>query len=237
MVFQSLNKALLAGPVIQPKLTFYILMKFWSFAAALTGDIWKMCRCVRIMARDNYYQSIVWRDSLKEELSAFKLDPGTKPASFLSEWVMHQLAEGKRIFSISEVINKMQQTSKILFCANFKLRKWCFGERCWRGQGAVLWREWLNQTKKPSKRSILSTIAHIYDHLGLIGPAVAICQIFLQQLWNAELNWDKSLPLEVQSTWMDIPRNCVNVTRLTYPRLVLNPTVSMEACGAIWITC
>lgn len=57
-------------------------------------DICKMYRCVRMMAPDNYYQNIVWRDFHKEELSVFKLDTvtyGTKPASFLSVRVMHQL--------------------------------------------------------------------------------------------------------------------------------------------------
>ncbi|KAH8349354.1 hypothetical protein KR084_008276, partial [Drosophila pseudotakahashii] len=60
----------------------------------------------------------------------------------------------------------------------------------------------LPQSTKPSKRSILSTVAHFYDPLGLIGPVIAKCKIFLQNLWKAKLTWDESLPLNLQSTWM-----------------------------------
>ncbi|EDV93979.1 GH23797 [Drosophila grimshawi] len=96
---QSLNDVLMAGPVIQVKL-FNTLLKFRTYAVALTGDIFKMYRCVRVSAPDNYYQCILWRDSPKERVRVYKLDTvayGTKPGSFLAIRSMQQLAtlEGK----------------------------------------------------------------------------------------------------------------------------------------------
>ncbi|KAL7723215.1 hypothetical protein ACLKA6_019932 [Drosophila palustris] len=54
---------------------------------------------------------------------------------------------------------------------------------------------------KPSKRTVLSTIALFYDTLGLICPAITKAIIFLQQLWREKLEWDESLPSSLNSSW------------------------------------
>ncbi|XP_043064322.1 uncharacterized protein LOC122320260 [Drosophila ficusphila] len=90
----SLNDTLMAGPTLQAKL-FNILIRFRTFAVALTGDIGKMYRCVRIAKSDSCLQCILWRDSDQDDISIYKLDTvtyGTKPAAFLSVRAMHQLA-------------------------------------------------------------------------------------------------------------------------------------------------
>ncbi|XP_044573593.1 uncharacterized protein LOC123257731 [Drosophila ananassae] len=90
----SLNDILMVGPVIQPKL-FHILLRFRSNPVALTGDICKMYRCVRMASFDSFLQCILWRDSPLEELQTYKLDSvtyGTKSASYLSVRATHQLA-------------------------------------------------------------------------------------------------------------------------------------------------
>ncbi|XP_044573988.1 uncharacterized protein LOC123258177 [Drosophila ananassae] len=91
----SLNDILMAGPVIQPKL-FRILLSFRSHPVALTGDICKMYRCVRMVSSDSFLQCILWRDSPLEELQTYRLDTvtyGTKSASYLSVRAMHQLTK------------------------------------------------------------------------------------------------------------------------------------------------
>ncbi|XP_032294251.2 uncharacterized protein [Drosophila virilis] len=145
----SLNDALMAGPTIQPKL-FSILMRFRTFAVALTGDICKMYRCVRVEPADSYFQCILWRESQHQKIQIYKLDTvtyGTKPASFLSVRAMHQLAMDeqktfpigsdivKRDFyvddlisggsCVQEAIEILKQTSGLLAKGNFRLRKWC----------------------------------------------------------------------------------------------------------------
>ncbi|XP_070067118.1 uncharacterized protein [Drosophila virilis] len=148
----SLNDALMAGPTIHPKL-FSILMRFRTFAVALTGDICKMYRCVRVEPADSYLQCILWRDSQHQKMQTYKLDTvtyGTKPASFLSVRAMHQLAMDeqkafpigadiiKRDFyvddlilggsCVQEAVEILKQTSGLLAKGYFKLRKWRFGD-------------------------------------------------------------------------------------------------------------
>ncbi|XP_036344786.1 uncharacterized protein LOC118754023 [Rhagoletis pomonella] len=145
----SLNDLLMAGPTIQPKL-FNILIRFRTFPIALTGDICKMYRCVRVTPPDSMLQCILWRESPQENFAIYKLDTltyGTKPASFLAIRAMHQLAADesstypigaeivRRDFyvddlisggdSMEEVLNIKLQTTSLLARGNFKLRKWC----------------------------------------------------------------------------------------------------------------
>jgi hypothetical protein len=47
----------------------------------------------------------------------------------------------------------------------------------------------------------MSAIASIFDPLGLLGPAVITCKIFMQQLWKLNITWDEDLPLEYKSQW------------------------------------
>jgi len=80
----------MAGPTLQPKL-FHTLLQFRTFPVALTGDICKMYRCVRVKAPDS--------DTPQEKIQVFNHDIvtyGTKPASFLSVRAMQQLAEDEK---------------------------------------------------------------------------------------------------------------------------------------------
>ncbi|XP_070066939.1 uncharacterized protein [Drosophila virilis] len=110
-----LNDVLMAGPIIQPK-WFHILIRFRTYPVALTADICKMYRCVRVTSPDSYFQCIQWRDSPQKDIEIFKLDTvryGTKSALFQSVCAMHQL------------LMSVLQTAGILSRGNFKLRKWC----------------------------------------------------------------------------------------------------------------
>ncbi|XP_070067295.1 uncharacterized protein [Drosophila virilis] len=94
----SLNDVLMAGPIIQPKL-FHILIRFRTYPVALTADICKMYRCVRVTSADSYFQCILWRDSPQKDIEIFNLDTvtyKTKSASFQSVRAMHQLAFDER---------------------------------------------------------------------------------------------------------------------------------------------
>lgn len=48
-----------------------------------------------------------------------------------------------------------------------------------------------------TKREILSTIAKLFDPLGLISPVIIKAKIFIQELWTIKLDWDDPLPPEV----------------------------------------
>ncbi|XP_043862587.1 uncharacterized protein LOC122756556 [Drosophila santomea] len=136
----SPNDVLMAGPVIQPKL-FHILIRFRSHPVAVTGDICKMYRCVRVS--QEYLQCIVWRDSAFDDLQEYKLDTvtyGTRPASVravqqlsIDEQATFPIGSEilRRDFYVDDLISGsgtdaisiMQQTAGILAKGKLKLRK------------------------------------------------------------------------------------------------------------------
>ncbi|XP_032682417.1 uncharacterized protein LOC116849399 [Odontomachus brunneus] len=52
-----------------------------------------------------------------------------------------------------------------------------------------------------TKRSILSTIAKLYDPLGLVTPVTITAKIFMQELWRLKVGWDDTLPESMFEKW------------------------------------
>ncbi|GFW09805.1 integrase catalytic domain-containing protein [Trichonephila clavipes] len=69
-----------------------------------------------------------------------------------------------------------------------------------------------------AKRDVLSTIARIYDPLGLLGPVVAKAKIFLQKLWMLRNDWTDLLPDTINREWRQFVEslqvvNDININR------------------------
>lgn len=62
----------------------------------------------------------------------------------------------------------------------------------------------LQSISRPSRSSVLSVIAQLYDPLGLFGPVITKLKIFLQLLCTEKLTWNESLPLAQDSEWQDL---------------------------------
>ncbi|GFX36234.1 probable RNA-directed DNA polymerase from transposon X-element [Trichonephila clavipes] len=72
-----------------------------------------------------------------------------------------------------------------------------------------------------TKKLVISTIARIFDPLGLIGPVINRAKILLQSLWQLKLDRNDPLPSNLVSYWksfidalesincLDIPRYCL----------------------------
>ncbi|XP_050055781.1 LOW QUALITY PROTEIN: uncharacterized protein LOC126549715 [Aphis gossypii] len=52
-----------------------------------------------------------------------------------------------------------------------------------------------------TKRSVLSTIAKLYDPLGALAPMIFWAKCFMQLLWQGGLNWDDKLPPNLSDLW------------------------------------
>ena len=61
----------------------------------------------------------------------------------------------------------------------------------------------IKQDKVPRKRSVLRSIASIYDPLGLLSPIITQCKIFMQQLWQLKVNLNDPLNTEVKELWQE----------------------------------
>ncbi|XP_073964467.1 uncharacterized protein [Choristoneura fumiferana] len=72
-----------------------------------------------------------------------------------------------------------------------------------------------------SKRNILSTIAKIFDPLGLINPIVLQAKIILQRLWATKVSWDEPLSSEFQSDWANFVKHLHELNNIIIPRRVL----------------
>ncbi|GFR18118.1 integrase_H2C2 domain-containing protein [Trichonephila clavata] len=69
-----------------------------------------------------------------------------------------------------------------------------------------------------TKKSVISTIARIFDPLGLIGPVITRAKMFLQSLWKWKLGWNYPLPSNLVSYWKSFidaleSINCLNILR------------------------
>lgn len=145
----SLNDILKCGPTVQQDL-FSILVRFRKHQFALTSDIEKMFRQIKVAREDWGLQNIVWRSNPKELLRSYQLTTvtyGTTPASFLSTYCLIALAESveKEFPKASRVIAEdfymddlmtgadtegdccrlQEEISAVLDSAKLPLRKWC----------------------------------------------------------------------------------------------------------------
>ena len=73
-----------------------------------------------------------------------------------------------------------------------------------------------------TKREVLSTIASIYDPLGMVTPAVINMKIFLQDLWEKEIDWDDPLDEDDKEKWKNITKDLKELSNIQLPRFVGN---------------
>ena len=81
-----------------------------------------------------------------------------------------------------------------------------------------------------TKRTILSTIAQIFDLLGLVGPAVIRAKIILQHMWQLKLGWDENLPQNLYTMRMELHEHLRSLNKISVPRLVLGKNPVNVAC-------
>lgn len=94
-----------------------------------------------------------------------------------------------------------------------------------------------------TKRTILSTIAKIFDPLGILAISTILAKITLQKLWLEKISWDEQVPTAIRNNWLEFIKGLVELNNLKVPRHVMckEPTsieihafcdASMEAYGA-----
>lgn len=61
-------------------------------------------------------------------------------------------------------------------------------------------------TVKPTKRSVLSDTAQLFDPLGWLAPVVVKAKIIFQQLWLLGVSWDEPLSENLAASWLEFRR-------------------------------
>ncbi|XP_015119021.1 uncharacterized protein LOC107042476 [Diachasma alloeum] len=130
-------------------------------------------------------------------------------------------------------IQLQQQLSKLLMLGQFPLRKWRSNDPqilrglqehnkteelftidkeealktlglFWNAPEDILqYHVQLSQDSVNTKRQVLSRISQIFDPLELVGPVLVSGKILMQKLWSDKIDWDESLPEEIQTLWDD----------------------------------
>lgn len=72
--------------------------------------------------------------------------------------------------------------------------------------------------RQQTKRQVLSTIAQVFDPMGLISPFVVIAKIIMQRIWLSKLDWDDQLPESLLLEWNDFSSSLKDLTKLIIPR-------------------
>lgn len=73
---------------------------------------------------------------------------------------------------------------------------------------------------EPTKRSISSNVAKIYDPLGFISPLIIKMKKYLQECWKLGIDWDDSVPIELGSSWESLLKQLPIISNLSIPRFV-----------------
>lgn len=71
---------------------------------------------------------------------------------------------------------------------------------------------------KPTKRSVLSVIAKIYDPCGFLAPCIMSAKCFMQFLWTTGLSWDDPLPTDLVQKWTTFVTDAQSLTKVSIPR-------------------
>lgn len=82
------------------------------------------------------------------------------------------------------------------------------------------------------KRTVLSTVASIFDPLELVSPCTIIAKIIIQELWSAKQSWDQALPDVLSVNRSKLKTKLPILNNLLMPRCVVCPRfTSVELHG------
>lgn len=75
-----------------------------------------------------------------------------------------------------------------------------------------------------TKRDVLSSIARLFDPLGLVGPVVLLGKLFMKQLWKDQLQWDDQI--NNPEEWSSFIQQLSLINNIKIPRWILidNPS-------------
>ncbi|GFU51372.1 integrase catalytic domain-containing protein [Trichonephila clavipes] len=165
-------------------------------------------------------QRILWRENMDEPIKTFELSTvtyGTTSAPFLATRTLKQLAldeAGNFPLGSSVVMSDMYIDDVLTDSSEIKVLGVYWNPK----HDCFSFRVKIDLHELNTKRDVLSTIARIYDPLGLLGPVVAKAKIFLQKLWMLKIDWTDLLPDTINREWRQFVEslqvvNDININR------------------------
>ena len=78
------------------------------------------------------------------------------------------------------------------------------------------------ETQQPAttRREVLTTLASIYNPLGMLTPFAINMKIFIQNLWEKRLDWDDMPDDKDKETWKKLTEDIHKLLSIQIPRLI-----------------
>ncbi|GFX34692.1 uncharacterized protein TNCV_2514081 [Trichonephila clavipes] len=219
----SLNDIQYNGGVIQEDL-YAQMLRFRTYTYAFTADIKMMYRTILINPKQRNLQRIVWCESEHESpknLRTFDCYLWHSASVLRNNLYMDDVLCGAA--TLEEAIVLRQKLKGILKSAGMELHKLCASHEKLSPDPEQNYNfATLTETKTSyTKRDVLSTIAKIFDPVGLMAPVISKAKIFLQRLWRSKLEWNDLLPSEEYREWQQFLVSLENINNIEIPRRIL----------------
>ncbi|GFT85062.1 uncharacterized protein TNCV_790981 [Trichonephila clavipes] len=202
-----------------------------------------MYRTILINTKQRNLQRIVWCESEHESPKIYELSTvtyGTVSAPYLAQRTLTQLSMDEEAnfpiaasvlrnnlymddvlcgaATLEEAIVLRQQLKGILKSAGMELHKLCANHEKLSPDPE---QNYNFATLTETKTDVLSTIAKIFDPVGLMAPVISKAKIFLQRLWRSKLEWNDLLPAEEYREWQQFLVSLENINDIEIPRRIL----------------
>lgn len=69
-----------------------------------------------------------------------------------------------------------------------------------------------------TKRNILSSVARLFDVLGLVAPVIVFAKLLIKELWLLKIDWDEVPPDHVVRLWQQFQSELPLLSNISFPR-------------------
>lgn len=76
------------------------------------------------------------------------------------------------------------------------------------------------RSDKPTKRSIASDIARLFDSCGYYACVVVNAKVLIQKLWRSNLDWDDEVSGDLLDEWLEICNQLPKIEQIKIPRWI-----------------
>ncbi|XP_070172242.1 uncharacterized protein [Polyergus mexicanus] len=179
-----------------------------------------------------------WQYERYKKLRISKKQIPLGAATVLSDFYVDDLLTGAN--DLGRAIAIRDEVITALAKGGFKLRKWSLNSKKLFPDSVssepILT---LDKMKKltlsntVTKRAILSSIAPIFDPLGLLEPVIITAKILIQKLWLLKIDWDETVPLEIETKWRAYENQLSLLNTLRIPKKIIahSPPYTIEIHG------
>nr|XP_041630535.1 uncharacterized protein LOC121501965 [Drosophila kikkawai] len=227
----SLNDILWTGPTLQNDMS-AVILNWRKYRFVFTADIQKMYRCIDVHLKGAKYQRILWRaaDGSITVYALTTLTFGTASAPFMAIRVIQQLAKDEQCsFPKAEEVLRDEIYVDDILSGGHTI------------EDAEDKRAQVNFEIPPSftKRTILSSIARLFDPLGFIAPVIISGKLILKEVTMAKktqdngamtaLDWDDEVPKPLAERWQAFRDGLLGVDGLSILRWIHYSPGSIES--------